>query len=79
MINLALGKEMGSSCIKDAAYYYVTALTSCIGCLGANTRYEIRKRGGIKGNYYNDVAMHLFCAPCALTQESGEIQKLNKK
>lgn len=61
---------------SDAIWFYCSSCVGCVTCLAANQRHEIRKKAGIKGNYFADLCIHSMCSTCALVQEKRELAKL---
>lgn len=57
----------------------VAILVLCIGMVVAmaTSRTEIRNRFGIPGTFSNDLALWIFCAPCALAQETRTLMAAN--
>lgn len=47
--------------------------------LGATRRGVIRKKLNIEGSCGNDWATHIFCGPCAIAQESQEVNKFRSR
>ena len=45
----------------------------------ATIRGKIREQKGIEGSAAEDLLVHWCCAPCALCQESQEVQTINRK
>ena len=45
----------------------------CLGVYAGHQRSRIREKYNIEGNSYSDCIMHSFLSPCALCQESYEI------
>ncbi|KAJ8324226.1 hypothetical protein BDV3_001912 [Batrachochytrium dendrobatidis] len=71
----AEGKD---GCCMDATFYLFTmfcGLHSCCGCYG---RGRVRHATNITEGSVGDCCAHLFCAPCALTQEKRELDSCGR-
>ena len=44
-------------------------------CYAGHFRKQLRDKYNIEGSLTNDICTHMFCSPCALCQETAEIQK----
>ncbi|KAI8894708.1 PLAC8 family-domain-containing protein [Globomyces pollinis-pini] len=63
-------------CCILSVMYWISMIMFCDCCMGAYGRTMLRKRYHIEGSCVNDVAVHLCCSPCALTQEYSEISSM---
>ncbi|KAJ7190197.1 PLAC8-domain-containing protein [Mycena pura] len=58
----------------DSLLYCVAMSFGCGACIGMRGRSLTRRRYGIRGTACGDCCVSCCCAPCALTQESREIE-----
>ncbi|TFL02845.1 PLAC8 family-domain-containing protein [Pterulicium gracile] len=68
--------EHGGGCCSGACWGHCL-LTSCFGMgwvLQIFNRTDIRKRYNIKGSGCGDCCMSFWCNPCALSQQSHELE-----
>jgi len=78
--NHQLRSDRGYKCWVCNAPCWVTGcmmcLCPCIICFYTSAlRGHNRRTMGIAGTYWEDCCLHCFCFPCAITQESLELQQ----
>ncbi|KAI0273900.1 PLAC8 family-domain-containing protein [Russula aff. rugulosa BPL654] len=64
-------REPVERCNRDCQWFCLFGQAAL--ALQAITRYDIRRRYGIRGDAINDVCISGFCHPCGLVQEHREI------
>lgn len=53
------------------------AIAMCSPCVAALLRTQIRKKKGIDGGFFLDLALYCCCPCCALGQETMELQAVD--
>lgn len=61
--------------IADACVYFWAVICGITCCVGGSGRGAVRVVRGIDGGCCEDCCIHLWCSPCALTQEKLELDK----
>jgi len=64
----------GEMCNSDCMVYAALAYCGCPCLIAMGGRKNIRERYAIEGDGTRDCLLHACCIPCALTQESREVE-----
>ncbi|MDP2436226.1 MAG: PLAC8 family protein [archaeon] len=67
--------DVDTHAVLCGALFFVTSLLKCQCLLGAYQRTQLREYAGIDGSFCGDACVHCFCLPCALAQESRELNR----
>ena len=65
---------IGKDCLTYGLLFFGAGVIGVEPCFGAMIRGQIRELKGIPGGFLGDCCTWLWCSPCALAQESMELE-----